>query len=197
VYDRTTAATITGTLSGIVGTDAVTFNGTGTFASPNVGIGIAVTSTSTLSGAQAGNYTLTQPTGLTANITAVTLTLAGMTANNKVYDGTTTASFTGGTLNGVIAGDAVTFSPSGTFATANAGTNIAVTSTTTLGGVQAGNYILTQPTGLTANITVITLTITGAAAANKTYDGTTAGTITGTLNGVLATDAGKVTLVGT
>src|SRR5205807_4928754 len=49
-YDGTTAATITGTLNGIVNGDVITLNGTGTFASPNVGTGIAVTSTCTLSG---------------------------------------------------------------------------------------------------------------------------------------------------
>jgi phosphotransferase system IIA component len=196
VYDGTTAATISGTLSGVISGDAVTLSGTGTFASANVGTNIAVTSTSTLSGAQAGDYTLTQPTGLTANITSGTLTITGMTANNKVYDGTTTASFTGGTLNGVASGDVVTFTPSGTFATANVGTGIVVTSTTTLGGANAGNYTLTQPTGLTANITAKTLTVTGATASNKVYDATTTATITGgTLVGVLAADVGNVTLV--
>ena len=197
-YDGTTAATISGTLSGVIAGDAVTLNGTGTFASPNAGTGIPVTSTSTLSGAQAGNYTLTQPTGLTANITSNSLTITGMTANTKVYDGTTTASFTGGTLNGVQPGDVVTFTPSGTFATANVGTGIAVTSTTTLGGANAGNYTLTQPTGLSANITAKPLTVTGATASNKVYDATTTATITGgTLVGVIAADAANVTLVPT
>ena len=36
------------------------------------------------------DYTLTQPT-TTANITPATLTVTGITASNKVYDGTTTA----------------------------------------------------------------------------------------------------------
>ena len=44
----------------------------------------------TIGGADAGNYTLTQPT-TTANITAKALTVSGVTASNKVYDGTTTA----------------------------------------------------------------------------------------------------------
>ena len=70
VYDRTNAATITGTLSGIYGGDVVTFSGTGTFAQITVGTSIVVTSTATLGGAGAGNYNLTQPIGLTADITA-------------------------------------------------------------------------------------------------------------------------------
>jgi len=45
-----------------------------------------------LTGAGATNYTLTQPAGLTANITAVGVTItSGITANNKTYDGTTVA----------------------------------------------------------------------------------------------------------
>ena len=68
-YDGTNAAVITGTLTGIINSDNVTLTGTGTFADVNVADGIAVTSTSTLGGTKAANYTLTQPTGLTANIT--------------------------------------------------------------------------------------------------------------------------------
>ena len=61
-YNNTDAAVITGTLNGVVGSDDVTLNGTGTFASVDVADGIVVTSTSTLTGTAAGNYVLTQPT---------------------------------------------------------------------------------------------------------------------------------------
>jgi len=64
----------------------------------------------TLTGAGATNYTLTQPAGLTANITAAgesrgTIT-SGITANNKTYDGTTVATISSNNvvLNGVQAG---------------------------------------------------------------------------------------------
>src|SRR5206468_3667907 len=149
--------------------DAVTLNLAGTFATANVGTGIAVTSTSTLSGADAGNYSLTQPTGLTANITAKSLTATGATASNKVYDQTTAATITGESLVGVISPDAVTVSGGGSFDTKNAGTGKSVTSALTLGGADAGNYSLTQPTGLTADITAKALTISSAAASNKVY----------------------------
>jgi hypothetical protein len=83
VYDGTTAATITGTLTGVITGDAVTLNGTGTFVSANVGTGISVTPTCTLSGVKAGNYTLTQPTGLMGNITKPTaVTWSGTTSTN-------------------------------------------------------------------------------------------------------------------
>ena len=166
-YNRTAAATITGsTLVGVFGADVVTISTTGTFASATVGTGISVTSTQILGGAAAGNYTLTQPTGLTGNITPLALTITTPVAANKQFDGTTTATITG-TLAGVIAPDVVTVSLTGTFASSAIGTAIAVTSTSTLSGADAANYSLTQPAGLTANITEPTLyvnTFTGASA---------------------------------
>ncbi len=163
VYDATNAATITGTLVGIVGTDVVTLSGTGTFPSKNVGTGLTVTSTSTLVGADAGNYVLTQPTGLTANITVKTLTISGVTASNKVYDATTTGSISGSaSLVGVLGTDVVVLGGAGivTFASKNVGTGIAVTVTGySISGTDAANYTLTQPSGLTANITAAALVI--------------------------------------
>ena len=152
VYDGTTDASITGTLNGIVGSDVVAFDGTGTFATANVGTGIEVTSTSTIGGANAGNYMLTQPTGLLADITPKALTIESADATDKVFDGTTAVTITG-TLTGIINPDVVTFVGTGTFATSAIGTGIAVTSTATLAGADAANYSLIQPSGLTADIT--------------------------------------------
>ena len=62
------------------------------FSDKNVGTGKTVTvSGYTLSGADASNYTLVEPTGLTANITPASLAITGVTANNKVYDTTVAA----------------------------------------------------------------------------------------------------------
>ena len=180
VYDRANTATITGsTLVGIVGGDTVTITTSGTFASFNVATGIAITSTQTLGGADAGNYTVTLPTGLTADITAKTLTVSGATVTSKTYTGTNPATITGGTLVGVISPDVVTFSGSGTFTSVNVGTGISVTPSLTLGGADAGNYTLTQPT-LTGNITTAALTITGLTGSNKVYDRNTTASFTGT-----------------
>jgi len=78
VYDGTTVATLMGTavLSGpVVSNDdvsLVTSNATAAFADANVGTNKPVTVTGyVLTGADAGNYTLGQPTGLTANILAL------------------------------------------------------------------------------------------------------------------------------
>jgi phosphotransferase system IIA component len=215
MYDATTAATLTGTAtllaSETLGTgttsdgkpytgDVVSVTGTptGTFASKDVanGIGVTVTGTS-LTGTQAGNYTLTQQTGLTANITPKALSVSGLSASNKIYDATTAATLTGtaalqtaeapgaGTTSDgkPYTGDTVSIggTPSGTFASKDVANGIAVTiSGNTIGGAQAGNYTIIQQAGLTANITPKALTVSGLSASNKTYDATTTATLTGT-----------------
>jgi hypothetical protein len=68
-YDGTNTATLTGTLNGVISPDAITLTLSGTFNDATVGTSKSVTSTSTISSTT--NYTLTQPTGLTANIVAV------------------------------------------------------------------------------------------------------------------------------
>ncbi len=170
-YDGNTLAALSGgALMGVVGSDNVTFTQSGTFAQAGVGTSIAVTVAGSLGGTAAGNYIFTAPTGLSANITPKALTLAGVSVANKTYDGSTTAALSGGALTGVIGSDNVTLTPTGAFATANAGTSIAVTVSGTLGGTAAGNYTLTAPTGLSADITPKALTIT-ASNVSKTYDG--------------------------
>jgi len=188
VYNGTTAATVnagSAILVGMLGGDVVTLVSTGaigTFVNKNVGIGKAVTiSGLTLGGTDAGNYSLTQPSS-TANITTVGLTISGVTANNKVYDGTTVATLNpvSAALSGVFGGDVVSListGATGTFINENVGTNKVVsTSGFSLGETDSGNYTLTQPT-TTANITGIVLTVSGVTANNKVYDGTTATTL--------------------
>jgi autotransporter-associated beta strand protein len=188
-YNRTNAAIVTGTLTGIVGSDDVTFNGTGTFSQTGIGTGLAVTSTASLGGAKAAYYTLTQPTGLTADITPKGLTVTGASVTSKTYTGTNPATITGATLVGVISPDVVTVSGGGTFTDVNVANGISVTAALSLGGATAGNYSLTQPT-LTGNITTATLTITGVSGVNRAYDGGTSATVTGTpaYNGLASGD---------
>jgi hypothetical protein len=75
-YDGTTSAVITGTLVGVINSDVVSLVGLGTFADANAANGIGVTSNSILFGAQSGNYTITQPTGLSGNILPALQTIA-------------------------------------------------------------------------------------------------------------------------
>src|SRR2546428_5911310 len=107
------------TLVGVAGGDLVSINSAGysaTFADRTVANGKPVTVTGVvLSGADAGNYTVSQPSGLTANITAKNLTISGAVANNKQYDGnaTATVSFSGASLVGAIGLDAVSINSAG------------------------------------------------------------------------------------
>ena len=190
VYDGTKNAILnfTGaTLQGIINGDSVTLNSssyTATFASKDVATGIAVTITGLgLTGAQAGDYTLTQPTGVTGNITPKALSVSGITVADHVYDGTTSATLIlgGASLSGVLSGDTVTLNSSSytaSFASKNVGSGIAVVVTGLgLSGAQAGDYTLAQPAALTGNITKRAITV-AAATNTKPYDGTTSAAAT-------------------
>jgi len=187
VYNRTTSVAITGgSLSGVISGDTVTLGGTasGTVASASVGTAQAVTVTGySISGTDSGNYSISQPTGLTADITAAPLTITGASATSRAYDATTTIAITGGSLSGVISGDTVTLggTASGTVASASVGTAKAVTVTGySISGTDSGNYSISQPTGLTADVSTQALTITGLSAANKNFDGGTTVDVSGT-----------------
>ena len=135
VYDGNATATLDTTnpvLVGVVGSDDVTVDATGaagTFADPNVADSIVVqVSGLTLAGTASGNYTLTQPT-TTADITAAPMTVTGITAADKVYDGNATATLdtTNPVLVGVVGSDDVTVDATGaagTFADPNVADSI-------------------------------------------------------------------------
>ncbi len=175
-YDGTNAATISGTLSGVLSGDTanVTLVGTGTFASTTDSSGISVTSTSTLSGTAAGNYSLTQPTGLTGTITP-TANLGGLALGAGVLSpvltpGTTSYSATvpstqtslslvpavdtGATVtvNGVAPTGTVSLSP---------GTNtftVVVTNSSATPTTQTYTVVITVPTAFTlGNLAVETI----------------------------------------
>lgn len=139
----------------------------------------------------------TQTLALAASIVnPATLTIVGLTASNKIYDRTTDVNVTGTPqYDGLANGESFAVSGSVTWAfpAVTVGANIALTRTGNYDAPSA-NYTVTQPT-LTASIDPKSLTIDGAQAQNKPFDGTTAATITGTLNGVISPDV--VTLVGT
>jgi hypothetical protein len=202
-YDGTTTATLSGgTLVGIVSPDSVSINtSTGSFADRNIGTAKQVTvSAITLTGADVGNYTVTKPIGITADITP--LIIAPVVAvSNKAYDGTTAATITVRALTGVLPADAATVTLSGgsaSFADISVGTAKPVTATgLTLSGASAGNYLLsTTSASTTAAITPLAVTPV-VTVSNKAYDGTTAATIVSrTLTGVLPADSATVVLTG-
>jgi hypothetical protein len=184
VYDGNTATSATGTLVGVVSPNVVSLGGA-TFASASVGDDIPATIF--LAGSDAGNYELDASANVTADITPKALTISGAAAEDKEYDRTVTAIITG-TLTGVIGGDDVSVNLSGTFNNFNAGTAKPVTSTSSLAGADAANYSLTQPTGITADISPKELTLAGATALDKSFDGSTSADIEGSLSGIIAPD---------
>ena len=203
VYDATRTATVTGTAAvAALGADDVTLGGTaaGVFADKNVGTAKAVAVTGyTISGTDADNYNVVQPVGVAADITKADLQVAGVGAQNKVYDTTRTATLTGTAVVAASGTDDVTVGGTGAglFVDKNVGTSKAVSATGyTISGTDAGNYNVLQPTGVAADITKADLQVTGVGAQNKVYDATRTATVTGTA-AVAALGADDVTLGGT
>lgn len=160
----------------------------------------------------------TKTATLTINPKEVTVT--GLTVANKTYDGTATAILSGGEIEGLVARDGKdeycdehsgyriknSIPTEGTFEDANVGSNKAVKiPEITLDGCSADNYTVTQPTGLTANITKAPITIAakdvtvkvGAELPSFGYD-ITVGKLYGDdeVTGELATDCTSTDAVG-
>ena len=179
VYDGTTVATVTLTDNRVAGDVFTDAENSASFTDKNIGTGKSVTVAGiTISGNDAGNYTLASSTATTtANITPRALTVSA-TAANKVYNGTTTASIT--LSDNRVAGDVFTDADAAaTFSDKNVGTGKSATvSGIAITGQDAGNYTLASTTATTtANITPLALTVS-ASGLSKVYDGTTAATVT-------------------
>jgi hypothetical protein len=182
-YDGTTNATIaTRNLSGIVGSDDVNLDSSGTafFLDKLVAPGKPVTVTGlSLSGTTAANYVLsTTSLSTSADINVRTLTVSALGVD-KTYDGTTNTTVTLSD-DRVIGDDVTTAYTTAGFADKNAGTNkpVSVNGISITGGADSGNYVLGNTTAsTTATIFTRTLTVS-ATGINKFYDGTTNATVT-------------------
>ena len=160
-YDGTLSAALdTVTHSGFVaGDDVQLVNGTPSFVSKDKGEKVPLTFTPfTLTGKDAGNYALTQPTGVKARISPRPVTVSGITAQNKTYDGNTQVTFgyADVKLDGNVDGDKLTVTAEGSFEDANVGDKLVNITGLTLGGAEQGNYVLAeqgQQTTATAAIT--------------------------------------------
>ena len=160
-YDGTLTAELdTVTHSGFVaGDDVQLVNGTPSFVSKDKGEKVQLTFTLfTLTGTDAGNYALTQPTGVKARISPRPVTVSGITAQNKTYDGNTQVTFEYGNarLDGNVDGDKLTVTAEGSFEDANVGDKLVNITGLTLDGAEQGNYVLAeqgQQTTATAAIT--------------------------------------------
>lgn len=182
-YDGNDVATVTvwGALDGVEGLDEVILDdalSAAVFDDEKVGTDKEVTITGlALAGANAADYHLFLPDPfiVLANINPIAITLNGAVADDKEFDGNTTATvdFTLAALNGVIAPDVVGFDAAGysaNFNNINVGAGKPVTvAGVVLTGADAGNYTLTQPV-LGAAINPKELTI-NAVIEDKVYDG--------------------------
>jgi hypothetical protein len=154
-YDGTMAATVSTSglvKSGLVTGDDITVNTSGVFLDKNAGTNKTVTLTNTLGGTDLINYTITEQTDTIANISKANLMVTNAAANDKTFDGTNSATVTGGRVS-PIGSDAVGLSAANaTFNDASIGINKPVSTLYTLIGPDAVNYNVVQPDGLTASI---------------------------------------------
>jgi filamentous hemagglutinin family protein len=197
VYDASRAATLSGRLAGIIEGDDVTVGGaTGLFSDKNAGTGKPVAMTGgTLAGPDAGNYRLAAGATTTGTITPLSISAAGITAADKVYDGSRDATLSG-SLSDVLGGDDVSLAgATGSFDDRHAGVDKPVTILTgSLAGADAGNYVLAGRHTTTATIAPRPITAAGITAVDRVYDGTRVAALSGTLADAIAGDA--VTLAG-
>ncbi|MEL0168578.1 MAG: YDG domain-containing protein [Pseudomonadaceae bacterium] len=184
-YDGSTYADTQGVLDGMIDGDDLQFDTEGAFADKNAGDSKQVDVSGSLSGGDADNYELSTNDTTTADIDRKAIT-GNITADGKTYDGTRDA-VTGGTLDGVIAGDDIEFDTEGSFADKNAGDDKQVDVSGSLSGTDAGNYVLTTNDTTTADIDrkVITADIQ---ARDKLFDGSLQAILEGMLNGTISGD---------
>ncbi len=175
-----------GAITGAVDGDTVTLSKppTGILASKNVGENINVSLTRlkdswSNNSAEVYGYQITESSGLIASITAKALSVSGLSAADKIYDGTVSAVL-GGTaallaLSAAGAGDSddgkayegddigvSQSSATATFGDKNVGSGKTVSfSDLSLSGTNASNYSLSAHDDVTASITAKALSVTG------------------------------------
>ena len=124
------------------------------------------------------NHTDTEAKTVTATIAKKAITISGIAAQDKVYDGTTAATLVYDQVvyGGIVEGDALSIVATGTFVDANVGTGKTVTlSGLMLGGTSIGNYQLAESgQQITATATITPRSIEGAVFGNiaaQSYSG--------------------------
>ncbi|MDE3060336.1 MAG: hypothetical protein KGJ06_04935, partial [Pseudomonadota bacterium] len=138
------------------------------------------------------NYDITYNPG-TLTVTPKSLTISGVTATNRVYNGTIADTLNTGSaiLSAAVGGDVVTLNTvaaTGTFADKDTGNGKAVTAAGfTLSGADAGDYSITQPVGLSANITPAALSL--RAVNTSKLSGTSDPTLTYSYTGLAGGDS--------
>lgn len=129
--------------------------------------------TITATAAETANYQQSAAS-YTLRVSPKGVTITGLQAESKTYDGTAAVITGTPALSGLMAGDDVTVDASraaAAFADADAGTGKTVLlSGYALTGADAANYtLIAQPAGITADITKAAITVTPDAGQGKTY----------------------------
>jgi hypothetical protein len=200
-YDGTLTAQYVSTpaLSGVIAGDDATLDesvAVMSFDTKDIGVNKVVSfSGFALAGADKDNYQLSQPSSTNADIFSRTISVQGVSVEDKVYDGTINAYITGtAVLGNLVVGDDVTLvssSAAAQFTDKNVGAGKSVTFMGyTLSGTDVSNYIMQQPSATAADITSKELTIAGISVYDKQYDGALVAQYSGTasLEGVVTGD---------
>ncbi|MFZ4106701.1 beta strand repeat-containing protein, partial [Flavobacterium sp.] len=201
IYNGTAQGPATNTKSGSSG--AITYSYSGTDSTTYADSATAPTAVGTYqviaTVAEDANYNSVSSSPLSFSISQKALTITGLTAEDKIYDESTTATISGtATLNGVVGSEDVTLtgSPTATFASSAVGVGISVAVTGySLTGAAVANYTLTQPT-LSASIISNTPTLFASgtlAAVNATYGSASATPSSFSVSGQSLTNAISVT----
>ncbi|AEG31982.1 two-partner secretion domain-containing protein [Thiomicrospira cyclica] len=168
--------TVTGDATGMVNGDTPTYGVSGVTAqdfstSNNLKVNQNGGYTLTATGLEALGYNISGGSNGTLIVNPKEITISGIKAENKTYDGNTTATVLTGNVqkDGLIVGDLVTLNSSGVFADKNAADDVEVILSNSFDGADRDNYTIVNQETTTANIIPKLLTLS----ALKTYDGTT------------------------
>ena len=180
-YNKSNVVDLTGgELVGVESGDEVNFvlPQTGTSGSEKVGTHNVTVPEITLTGADASNYTLTQPehTDVDVVISPKHITITGIDATDREYNKSNVVNLTGGELVGVESGDEVNFvlPQTGTSDSEKVGTHNVTVPEITLTGADASNYTLTQPEHTDVDVVISPkhITIEDIVIENREYDKT-------------------------
>ena len=154
VYDGSSASSMPVIFNGLQGSD--TASATQVFNSPNVlSANTTLVSAYTVNDGNSGNnYHVSLQTG-SGSITPAPVVISGITAANKVYDGTTLATLNTSNIvySGLQAGDVIATSATGAFNNPSVGINKPVALSLVNTGSSLPNYVITNQAYAYANIT--------------------------------------------
>lgn len=198
-YDGTDSVNLVyDNLDGVVSGDMVKLRIDGSIEKKDVANNVSVTlTTTTLEGDDALYYYLESlPHTVYINVIKKDLTISGVEAEPREYNGSTDVEIKGGVISGVISGDSLSVSLSGKMANKDVGSHKEIISIVPIfSGRDANNYTLTLNTSLYVDIYKKPLSIAQINAKNKTYDGTTRIEVEGgDLSGLITNDQVKLAI---